>query len=392
MKVQKVQLPDSNSVAWILIDDSFLPIEPVQEFLDYLRNIERSPNTIRAYAYHLKLYWEFLGQQRLDWKEVKISNLAEFMSWLRNPNPQGVVSMQEQEAKRTEATVNAILTSVCMLYDFQEKTGNAPHIPLYHSKVMPGQRYKSFLHHITKGKLVRTRLLKLKVPRKFPKTFDGGQVEQLTEACNRLRDKFLICLLHESGMRIGQALGLRHEDIESWDNLIHVVPRDNNANGARAKASSPYSVNVSQNLMGLYTEYIEKEFMEVLGDDFSDYVFVNLWDGRIGTPMSYNAVMDLFRRLKRKTGIAIPVHPHMLRHTHATELIQSGMEMACVQKRLNHASIQTTMDTYVHLTNEDMKLAYQEYLQQRDLSNEPQETEPATGTEEDPPKATQVEC
>ena len=52
-----------------------------------------------------------------------------------------------------------------------------------------------------------------------------------------------------------------------------------------------------------------------------------------------------------------PMWPNMLRHTHATELIQSGMEMAYVQKRLNHASIQTTMDTYVHLTNEDMKVA-----------------------------------
>lgn len=366
----------------MLLDNDFLPVEPVQEFLDYLRNIERSPNTIRAYAYHLKLYWEFLEQNKFEWTEVKISDLAEFMAWLRNPGLQGVVSMQEQEAKRTEATVNAILTSVCMLYDFQEKTGNAPHIPLYHSKMMPGRRYKSFLHHITKGKPVRTRLLKLKVPRKLPKTLESAQVGQLIEACNRLRDKFLICLLHESGMRIGQALGLRHEDIESWDNLIHVVPRDDNVNGARAKASSPYSLTVSQQLMGLYTEYIEKEFMEVLGDNFSDYVFVNLWDGWVGAPMTYNAAMDLFRRLKRKTGIAIPVHPHMLRHTHATELIQSGMEMAYVRKRLNHASIQTTMDTYVHLTDGDMKLAYQEYLNQRDSSDEPKEQQRDASSQE----------
>jgi len=56
--------------------------------------------------------------------------------------------------------------------------------------------------------------------------------------------------------------------------------------------------------------------------------------------------MALFRRLKRKTGIAI--HPHILRHTHATDLIREGMEMAYVQKRLGHASIQTTIDTYVH--------------------------------------------
>lgn len=392
MKVQKVALPDTNQPTWILLGDDFLPVEPVEEFLSYLRNIERSPNTIRAYAYHLKLYWEYLTDSNLEWTAVKITDLAEFMSWLRSPNPSGVVSMVEQEAKRTEATVNAVLTSVCMLYDFQEKTGKAPHIPLYHSKVMPGRRYKSFLHHITKGKPVKTRLLKLKVPRRLPKTLSTEQIEQLVGACNRVRDKFLICLLHESGMRIGQALGLRHEDIESWDNLIHVVPRDDNANNARAKASNSYTVDVSQRLMGLYTEYVE-EFMDVLGDNLSDYVFVNLWDGKIGSPLTYNAVMDLFRRLKRKTGIAMPLHPHMLRHTHATGLIQSGMEMAYVQKRLNHASIQTTIDTYVHLTNQDMKLAYQEYLEQRDLNNAPSATlQPASAnTEPEPPESTQVQ-
>jgi integrase/recombinase XerD len=377
VKVQKITLPDTNQPTWILLGNNFLPVEPVDEFLAYLRNIERSPNTIRAYAYHLKLYWEYLKDSNLEWTSVNVADLAEFMSWLRSPNPSGVVSLMEQEAKRTEATVNAVLTSVCMLYDFQEKTGNAPHIPLYHSKVMPGHRYKSFLHHITKGKAVKTRLLKLKVPRQFPKTLSTEQVEQLVAACSRVRDKFLICLLHESGMRIGQALGLRHQDIESWDNVIHVTPRDDNDNGARAKSSNPYTLTVTPRLMGLYTEYIE-EFMDVLGDNLSDYVFVNLWDGKIGAPLTYNAVMDLFRRLKRKTGIAMPLHPHMLRHTHATELIQSGMEMAYVQKRLNHASIQTTMDTYVHLTNGDMKLAYQKYLEERDLdhdtASEPAET------------------
>ena len=116
--------------------------------------------------------------------------------------------------------------------------------------------------------------------------------------------------------------------------------------------------------MALYTEYLEKEFMEILGDHLSDYVFVNLWGGNIGAPMSYNNVMALFTRLKRKTGIA--VHPHMLRHTHATELIREGVQMAYVQKRLGHANIQTTLNTYVHLSDEDMKEAYQEFVEKRD--------------------------
>ncbi|OYE03566.1 tyrosine-type recombinase/integrase [Nostoc sp. 'Peltigera membranacea cyanobiont' 232] len=363
MKVQRVRIPKSEKVTWIVLGDDYLPIEPIREYLAYLESIERSPNTIRSYAHHLSLYWEYLETYDLDWTQVSVIELAEFMAWLRSPNPQKIASMQEVVAKRTESTVNVILTSVCMLYDFHEKTGKVPHIPLYRSQVMPGRKYKSFLHHITKSKSTRTRLLKLKEPKHYPETLSSEQVKQLIDNCKRIRDKFLICLLHESGMRIGQALGLRHEDIQSWDNLIKVIPRDDNANGARAKGNSPYNVDVTKELMGLYSQYLQDEFMEILGDDLSDYVFVNLWDGEIGSAMTYNNVMDLFNRLKRKTGIA--AHPHMLRHTHATELVREGVGMAYVQKRLNHASIQTTIDTYVHVNNEDMKREYNQYLNNR---------------------------
>jgi hypothetical protein len=68
----------------VLLGDDFLPVEPVQEFLDYLRNIDRSPNTVRAYAYHLKLYWDYPESKHLEWTGVGLPELAEFMMWLDN--------------------------------------------------------------------------------------------------------------------------------------------------------------------------------------------------------------------------------------------------------------------------------------------------------------------
>jgi integrase/recombinase XerD len=79
--------------------------------------------------------------------------------------------------------------------------------------------------------------------------------------------------------------------------------------------------------------------------------------------MTYAAVIDLFRRISKASGV--DAHPHLLRHTHATLLLQSGMDAAYVQKRLGHASVQTTINTYVHLTDEDLKRAYQIYNQAR---------------------------
>lgn len=80
--------------------------------------------------------------------------------------------------------------------------------------------------------------------------------------------------------------------------------------------------------------------------------------------MTYSAVASLFNRLSKKTGIN--ARPHLFRHTHATDLIRDGWDMAHVQKRLGHASVQTTINTYTHLTDEDLKKNYQKYLEQRD--------------------------
>ena len=129
MKVQRVSLPEKDKITWLVLGDDYLPIEPIREFLGYLVSLERSPNTVRSYAYHLKLYWQYLTESKLNWDEINITELAEFITWLRSPTG-NIISLQEVEAKRTETTVNVILTSVCMLYDFHEKTGKVSEIPL----------------------------------------------------------------------------------------------------------------------------------------------------------------------------------------------------------------------------------------------------------------------
>lgn len=360
MRVQKIRIPTSNKVTWIVIDDDNRFVEPIKTYLRYLESLDRSPNTIHAYANHLKLYWEFLQGSELKWAEVTLENLADFISWLRRPDPRAI-SLQEQEARRMESTINVIISAVCGFYEFHERIGNTQGIDAYRDQFQPGRKYKSFLHHINKGKETRTRLLKLKQPKTLPKTLTQEQIDQLISACNRVRDKFLVCLLHETGMRIGQVLGLRHEDVRSWDNEIQIVPRSDNANGARAKTRETYTIHVSKQLMSLYSEYITTEYPE---DVDSDYLFINIWEGKVGYPLTYSTIQALFHRLSR--GIEVAVTPHMFRHTHATELIRGGMEMSYVQKRLGHASIQTTIDTYTHLTTDDLKEAYKTYLEGRD--------------------------
>jgi integrase/recombinase XerD len=358
MLVQKGQLPNSSRPIWLVLDDDYQPIEPISAYLRYLNSLEKSPNTVRTYAYNLKLYWEFLSHKQIDWQKVNLEQLADFIHWLRNSQPSGIIPIQTQVSKRTEKTINHALNTVSMFYEFHIRLGDVKDVTTHTYQVQPGRKFKPFLHHISKGKEVKTRMLRIKEPKTFPGCLTTEQIEQLLAGCHRTRDKFLICLLYETGMRIGEVLGLRHEDIRSQGvNEIHVIPRANNVNSSRAKSGEQRVIHVSKELLKLYSSYLIEEYPD---DVDSDYVFVNCWDGEIGQPMRYSSVDGLFKRLEKKTGTK--VNPHLFRHTHATELIRSGWDMAHVQKRLGHSSIQTTINTYVHLTEEDLRIEYDKYL------------------------------
>jgi integrase len=174
------------------------------------------------------------------------------------------------------------------------------------------------------------------------------EVQAILDACGRLRDRLLFAVLYDTGMRIGEALGLRHADIAAAEREITVFPRLN-ANGARTKPAGSRMIPVSAELVRLYADYLHEEY----GDLDSDYVFVNLWGRPHGHPLAYPAVYDLVRRLRRRTGVDFD--PHWYRHTTATRMLRDGVPIGTVSAILGHASITTTLQVYGHLTSEDAR-------------------------------------
>ena len=211
--------------------------------------------------------------------------------------------------------------------------------------------YKPFLHHVTKGRPIPARPVKLHVPQRSPRTLEAGQIVAILAACEHLRDRFLLSLLAETGMRIGQALGLRHADFVSRRREVHIVPRADNANRVRAKLRSATVIPVSTPLVRLYSEYMHTEY----GDIDSDYVFVNLFGGQAGAAMTYSAVHKLIGRIAARTGVSFTAH--MLRHSHATDMVRQGVPVEVVARLLTHRSPATTSQTYVHLGAADIREA-----------------------------------
>ena len=189
-------------------------IEPVERYLAYLAAIERSPNTVRAYAISLKLWFEFLAAAGLAWDQVGIEDVARFVAWLRAPAP-NVVVLAEGAGSRRPASINRYLAGVFGFYDHHARTGVSVACELVAWRRVSRGSYKPFLHHVTKGRPIPVRPVKLHVPRRPPATLEPEQIVAILAACENLRDRFLFSLLAETGMRVGQALGLRHSDFVS---------------------------------------------------------------------------------------------------------------------------------------------------------------------------------
>jgi integrase/recombinase XerD len=350
MFVQRVVMPGSGAESWTVLDDQGAVVEPVERYLAYLAAIERSPNTVRAYAVSLKLWFEFLGRVGVGWNEVGIEDVARFVAWLRAP-ADNVIVLETASGLRQPATVNRYLAGVFGFYDHHSRTGLAVAAELVAWRRSSRGSFKPFLHHVTKGRPIPTRPVKLHVARRAPRTLEPEQIVAVLGACEHLRDRFLLSLLAETGMRVGQALGLRHADFVSRTREVRVVPRADNANRARAKVRSTVVVPVSTPLVRLYSEYMHVEY----GQIDSDYVFVNLFAGKVGQPMSYPTVFQLIGRIAARTGIAF--NAHMLRHSHATEMIRQGVPIEVVARLLTHRSSTTTSQTYVHLDAADIRAA-----------------------------------
>jgi integrase/recombinase XerD len=170
---------------------------------------------------------------------------------------------------------------------------------------------------------------------------------------------------------------MRIQDLDFGRQGVHVRFREDNQNGARAKAGYGRDrfVHLPTSILGLLDVYITEIWIEA--NPRTDHLWIVLKrdaktrDGTptFGTALSLTAVEKMFQHYSQKSGVNI--HPHALRHTHATELVRSYLrdsepvDWKFIQERLGHASVVTTMEIYTHLTNEDRKHAYERYTSRR---------------------------
>lgn len=351
-----------------LVDEGCDFVRPVKQYLDYLAALERSPHTQENHCRHLCHYFTFLEQSSLQWHQVTPDDLVHFVQWLRNPLRQVGTVPLHGASLLSERSVNTIMTTVSSFYRYQIQRGVILTSPVLYEQISNrASRFKPFLIHTSRGKTSR-RVIKLKEPVKQVKTVKDEDFETFVNSVENLQFRCIVLLMRESGLRVGEVLGLLIQDLEFHRNGIWIRRREHLENGALAKSlveGEERFLDVSPALMALLDHLLLQHTFE------TDHLFVVLkpnardqWGiSTYGHPLGREALKGLFRHYSRKSGI--PLHAHLLRHSHATELIRAGWDASYVQKRLGHAQVQTTINTYVHLDDEDMRQKWRAYQKEQ---------------------------
>ena len=358
-RAERAISPNDGDEWWVVIDSEFVMHKEATDFLRFLVGASHSTNTVRVYAGRVAAFLSWCDVEAVDWRTISLTELALFKRRLE-------LTPLNNRRHRAGSTVNATLTAVCEFLRFSARSG------LIDDAVADRLSEPRYLRFTPPGfdsgesgqfRMVRARSLKARAEAPFPDALTPEQSRIVFAHCQGPRERFVVVLLHDTGLRIGEALGLWREDMHFLPDSrslgcavvgahLHVRRRAN-PNGALAKSRFPRVVPASDDVLSAYADY-QCERSERVGDCTSDMVLVNLYHEPLGVPMSYRATKDTFDRLARRCGF--PVRPHMMRHTAATNWIRAGVDIDVVRVLLGHVSLASTT-IYFHARDEDCRAA-----------------------------------
>ncbi|GAA3925839.1 tyrosine recombinase XerC [Luteimonas lutimaris] len=181
-----------------------------------------------------------------------------------------------------------------------------------------------------------------KAPRKLPQVLDADEASRLVEVPTGvklgLRDRALLELFYSSGLRLSELCALRWRDLDLGNGLVTVLGKGNK------QRSVPVGSH-ARNALDAWREDTKAP------DD------APVFPGRGGAPISQRAVQIRIRQLAQRQGMFKHVHPHMLRHSFASHLLESSGDLRGVQELLGHADIATTQ-IYTHLDFQHLAKVY----------------------------------
>jgi len=302
--------------------------EVFNKYVNYLE-AERnaSPYTVRNYTTDLLHFFQFLKAKGVDsLKEVDKHVLRDYLSYVIE---QGFV----------KASIARKLSAI-----------------------------RSFYRYLQREEIISTNPVATasspKLDKRLPSFLSIDEVERLLEAPDSSkpqgqRDRALMELLYASGLRVSELVSLNLEQINLDSGEIRV----------RGKGDKERMVLMGKPAARALSDYLSQGRPKLLGKKGSSALLLNPDGGRL----SGRRVQTILGKYANIAGIERRVHPHMLRHTFATHLLDGGADLRVVQELLGHASLSSTQ-IYTHVTQSQARKVYlSAHPMAKEKDNEPEE-------------------
>lgn len=286
----------------------------IEQFLTYIREQKKySTYTVIGYQNDLKLFLSFLKEQRVsNFLECNYELLRKYLLFLHNQN-------------------------------YQNKT-ICRHI----------STLRSFFKYLKAKHIIHDNPMLLvsnpKVEKKLPKFLYYQDLEKLLNSPDSttplgIRDRLLLELLYSTGVRVSELVSIKLNNVKKTEQKIYITGKGN-------KERIVLYGTVCREKLEQYL-HVRPMFLK---NGESDYLLLD----KKGKPLTTQKVRYILNQTIEKHSLSFHVHPHMLRHTFATHLLNEGADLKTVQELLGHENLETT-GIYTHVSNESLRKSYLEH-------------------------------
>ena len=290
--------------------------EELRLYLDYLENQRKySTHTLDAYGRDISMFFEFMVQEGYTITNVDQTLIRNFLR-------------HEVENNKQKSSNQRRLVALRKFYDWLLKNQYVESNPF-------------------------TLITSPKADKNLPTILYEKEVEELlSKNSNRKdyfakRDQAILELFYASGLRVSELVSLTLQNINVKQRYARILGKGNK------ERIVPFTIRCQEALK----EYIEGNRVDCITKNKiekpTNYLFINKYGNRITS----RGIEYILKSIDRKTGLNLSLHPHTLRHSFATHLLNKGADLRTIQELLGHESLQTTQ-IYTHVSKEDMLEEY----------------------------------
>lgn len=289
--------------------------QQLTNFLDTLEvQKQYSNHTIEAYKKDIEVFIDFLNEESVNsFGEVDYIVIRNFLSKLYDESLES-------------STIARKLSSMRSFYDYLLKHKEVQDNPFVLIKAP-------------------------KLDKKNPDFLFYEEIDALLDSIDEssdlgLRNRAIVELMYASGLRASEVVSMKLADIDRSRQVIHIL----------GKGKKERYVPFHEVALECLEKYLDESRFSLMvnAKEKHQFVFVN----KNGNPLTTRGLRDILDRLSLNSGMGRRLHPHTIRHTFATHLLDQGAELRFVQEMLGHSNLSTTQ-IYTHVSKEKLKKTYE---------------------------------